>query len=187
MIDQEIIEECRKGNLQEFGKIVESFSPFAFSVAFRMIGNDAAARDIVQETMINVWRSIRKIKTGAAFKTWVYRIVINKCYDEMRRRKRNPEFTADDRLWLRISQAYSENPSKLLEESETAALIQSLAEKLSPKQKAVFILADLEEMPADEISAVTGMSRSSIKANLHYARLKIREMIEKRAYYGQRG
>jgi RNA polymerase sigma-70 factor (ECF subfamily) len=58
-------------------------------------------------------------------------------------------------------------------------LIRLLTEKLSPKQKAVFVLSDLEEMSNEEISEITGISRTNVKANLHYARKRISEMIEK--------
>jgi RNA polymerase sigma factor (sigma-70 family) len=66
-----------------------------------------------------------------------------------------------------------------LENSETAMIINMLTDKLSPKQKTVFVLSDLEEMTNEEISAITGMSRRNIKANLHFARKNISEMIEK--------
>ena len=87
LIDIEIIEECRKGNLHDFKKVVEMTSPFAFSVAFRiMMGDDELAKDIVQETMITIWEKIGKINSADSFKTWLYRIVVNKCYDRLRKR-----------------------------------------------------------------------------------------------------
>ena len=179
MIENEIIEQCRKGNLQDFRKLVEKATPFAFSVAFRMMGNEEQAADIVQETMITIWKTIKKIKSAESFNTWMYRIVVNKCYDEMRRKKRNPEFIADEAAWKKISERVTENPGSEMENKEMAKMIAALTEKLSPKQKAVFVLADLEEMSNDEISAVTGMSRLNVKANLHYARKNIGEMIRK--------
>jgi RNA polymerase sigma-70 factor (ECF subfamily) len=179
LVDQELIEECRKGNLQNFRKLIGISSPFAFSVAFRMLGDEETAKDVVQETMITIWSKLKKIKSAESYKTWLYRIVVNKCYDQMRRRKTQKETRADEKTWALISNHISdENPSEL-ENRETAMIINLLTEKLSPKQKSVFILSDLEEMTPEEISAITGMSRSNIKANLHYARKNIGEMIEK--------
>jgi RNA polymerase sigma-70 factor (ECF subfamily) len=179
LIEKEIIEQCRKGNLQDFRKLVEKASPFAFSVAFRMMGNQEQADDIVQETMITIWKTIGKIKSAESFKSWMYRIVVNKCYDEMRRKKSNPEFIADEAAWKMISERVSGNTGSEMENNEMAKMISVLTDRLSPKQKAVFVLADLEEMSNDEISAITGMSRLNVKANLHYARKSIREMIRK--------
>lgn len=179
MIEKEIIEQCRNGNLQDFRKLVEKASPFAFSVAFRMIGNQEQAADIVQETMITIWKTIGKMKSADSYKSWMYRIVVNKCYDEMRRKKSNPEFIADEAAWKKISEKVSSGTGSEMENTEMAKLIAALTEKLSPKQKAVFVLADLEEMSNDEISVITGMSRLNVKANLHYARKSIGEMIRK--------
>jgi len=78
LIDHNIIEECRKGNLSYFRELVGITSPFAFSIAFRMLGDEELAKDIVQETMITMWQKIGKIKSVNSFKMWLYRIVINK-------------------------------------------------------------------------------------------------------------
>jgi RNA polymerase sigma-70 factor (ECF subfamily) len=129
--------------------------------------------------MITVWKTIGKMKSADSFRSWMYRIVINKCYDELRRKKSNPEFVPDEAAWKKISEKVSAVTSSEMENTEMARLIAALTEKLSPKQKAVFVLADLEEMSNDEISGITGMSRLNVKANLHYARKSIGEMIRK--------
>ncbi|MCX6321558.1 MAG: RNA polymerase sigma factor [Bacteroidia bacterium] len=179
MIDIKLIEECKGGNFNNFRKLVGLTSPFAFSVAFRMLGDEDQAKDVVQETMITIWQKLKKIKSAEVYKTWIYRIVVNKCYDQLRKRKRNPEFVADEQTWALISNRISEGPSAALENKETSRIISILTERLSPKQKAVFILSDLEEMSSDEISEITGISKSAVKANLHYARKNISEKVEK--------
>ena len=179
MIDLQLIEECRKGNFNNFRKLVELTSPFAYSVAFRMLGNEDQAKDVVQETMVTIWQKLKKIKTAEVYKTWIYRIVVNKCYDEMRKRKRNPESVADEQTWGLISNRISEGPSPALENDETARIISILTERLSTKQKAVFVLSDLEGMSNDEISEITGISKSAVKANLYHARKSISEKVEK--------
>ena len=179
MIDIKLIEECRRGNLNNFRKLVGLTSPFAYSVAFRMLGDEEQAKDVVQETLVTIWQKLKKIKSAEGYKTWIYRIVVNKCYDQMRKRKRNPEFVADEQTWADISNRISEGPSADLENKETAQIISLLTNRLSPKQKAVFILSDIEEMTSDEISGITGMSSTAIKANLHYARKNISEMVER--------
>jgi RNA polymerase sigma-70 factor (ECF subfamily) len=179
LVDADLIEECRNGNLQSFRKLIGISSPFAFSVAFRMLGDEDLAKDVVQETMVTIWSKLSKIRSAGSYKTWLYRIVVNKCYDQMRRKKKNPEERADERTWTLISNHIPDRPDNALENRETATVIGLLTEKLSPKQKSVFILIDLEEMTTEEVSEITGMSRRNIKANLHYARKNIGEMIAK--------
>jgi RNA polymerase sigma-70 factor (ECF subfamily) len=179
LISQEIIEECKNGDLSNFSEIIREASPFAFSVAFRMLGDSEQAKDIVQETMITTWKNLRNIKSSNSFKPWLYKIVVNKCYDCMRRSKRKPEIRADDQVWAFISNHVSSSQVSELENDEIAAIIRALTQKLSPRQKAVFILAELEEMTSEEIADITGMSKLNIKSNLYYARKKINEMIIK--------
>jgi RNA polymerase sigma-70 factor (ECF subfamily) len=179
LIEKELIEQCRKGDLQNFRKVVEKTSPFVFSVAFRMLGDEDSASDIVQDTMVTIWEKIVKIKTAESFKIWVYRITMNKCYDLMRKRKQKPEYRFDDQTWELISNHISEPMVSDLENKENAMIINLLTDKLSPRQKSVFILSEIEQMSNEEIAEITGMYRSSVKANLYYARKNIKEMIRK--------
>lgn len=179
MTDIKLIEECRGGNLKNFGKLVEQTSPFAFSLAFRMLGDEDLAKDVVQESMVSIWQKLNKIRSAEVYKTWIYRIVINKCYDELRHKKRNREYVADEKTWQTLSEKISQMPSSQMENDETSRIIGMLTDKLSPKQKAIFILSEIEEMTSDEISDITGISKTLIKANLYHARKSISGMIEK--------
>lgn len=182
MIDLKLIEECRDGNLTNFGRLIQLTSPFAFSVAFRMLGDEDLAKDIVQETMITIWQKLKKIKSSEVYKTWIYRIVVNKCYDQLRKIKRNPELFADEKTWETIANTISQSsqgPADTLGNSEISGIITSLTDKLSSKQKAVFVLSDLEGMTSDEVSEITGLSKTAVKANLYHARKSIREKVEK--------
>lgn len=179
MIEKELIEECRKGNLQNFRKVVERTTPMIYSIAFRMLGDEDNARDVVQDTMVMIWQKLPGIKTAENYKTWAYRIAVNKCYDQLRKRKRLKENRYNDQAWALISNHITEEGITELENNENALIINFLTNKLSHKQKAVFILSELEELPADEISQITGMSKSAVKANLYYARNNIKSLLQK--------
>jgi len=179
LIDEVTIEECRKGNLNGFRKVVDYSSPLVFSMALRMLGDVDDATEITQETMITVWQEFGKLKSPASFRTWLYRIAVNKCYDEFRKRKRNPEKLADEQGWKLLNDRLSENPGIIAENNELATVVVSLTEGLSPKQKVVFVLTDLEELSGEEVSRITGMTRFNVKSNLYYARKKIGEQIKR--------
>jgi RNA polymerase sigma-70 factor (ECF subfamily) len=179
LIDTELIQECRSGNLANFRKVVEKTSPFIFSVAFRMLGDEEMARDIVQETMITIWQKMHSVKTPETYKAWVYRIAINRCYDILRKAKTKPEIHQDERAWETISNHLADGSISELENEEVASVLSLLTNNLSPRQKTVFILAEVEELPNDEIAQITGMNKQSVKANLYYARKNIENMIKK--------
>jgi len=144
-----------------------------------MVGDEDNAKDIVQETMVAVWQKIGMIKSAVAYRSWVYRIVLNKCYDQLRRSKNNPEFPADDKTWKHLSEIISGVNPIPFEKEDSARILDILTNRLSPYQKAVFILSEIEEMSHDEIAEITGMTKTIIKANLYHARKKISEMVEK--------
>lgn len=179
LIDQKIIEECKKGDLQNFRQIIEAASPFAFSVAFKILGDEELAKDVVQDTMVTIWEKLGKINSAGSFKTWLYRITVNKCYDQLRKMRRAPEFRPDEKTWAAISNDISEQPSSGLENEEVNRLLSFVIQNLSPKQKSVFVLSEIEQMSNDEISEITGMSKTLIKANLYYARKQVIGIIKK--------
>jgi RNA polymerase sigma-70 factor, ECF subfamily len=179
LTDFTIIEECRNGNLSNFRKLIEISSPGAFSLAFRIVGDEDLARDIVQETMVTVWQKLNGLKSSQVYKTWMYRIVVNKCYDQLRKKKREPELHLDEHGWSILSERIGQMPSASLENREIAEVIGMLTQKLSPTQKTVFILSEIEDLNADEIHEITGLGKSTIKANLFHARKNISGMIEK--------
>lgn len=179
MIDQSLIEECRNGDLSRFRELVRVTSPFVYSVAFRMLGEEEDARDVVQDTMSTIWQKIGKIKSAGAYKTWIYRIVMNRCYDKLRKLKNDPEIREDEKTWALLSNTISDTNDGRLENSEIAAIIGLLTARLSPKQKSVFILSDIEGLSGEEVAEITGMARTSVKANLYFARKNISEMLQK--------
>ncbi len=179
LIDQLIIEECKKGDLQNFRQIIEKASPFAFSVALKILGDEELAKDVVQETMVTVWEKLGKINSAGSFKTWLYRITVNKCYDQLRRMKRVPEFRPDEKTWAAISNHISEQPSTEIDNEEVNRIMSFMIQNLGPKQKSVFVLSEIEQMSNEEISEITGMSKTLIKANLYYARKQVLGLIKK--------
>lgn len=179
LIERSFIEECRKGDFRNFRQVVDKASPVAFSIALRMTGDEEAASDIAQDTMVTVWEKIENVKSPEAFKTWLCRIAINKCYDYFRHKKLNPELRQDEKGWKLISEKIAGSDDAGLDNNEISLIVNKLTDQLSPRQKAVFVLSEIEEMTREEIAEITGLSLKNIKANLYHARKKIGELLEK--------
>ena len=162
-----------------FRMLVDSYSDYAFSVAFRIVNDEEESKDIVQETFISVWNRIAHFNPERKFSNWLYRIVVNKCYDSLRRKKRMSLVYPDTSNWQIPDLFAASNPEKQLTNEETGKMIRLLTGKLSPKQKVVFILSELEGLSQDDISEITGMIKTSVKSNLNHARRSIGKMIEK--------
>lgn len=176
---KDIIKSCIIRDEAAFRKLVDRYSDFAFTIAFRIMNDEEESKDIVQESFITVWKKIGSFNTEKNFSNWLYRIIVNKCYDSLRKRKRTQLIYPDADSW-NIPGLYSDsNPDKEFDNEEIGKIIRQLTNKLSTKQKMVFILSELEGLSHEDISEITGMAKTSIKSNLNHARRKIGEMIEK--------
>jgi len=132
---------------------------------------------MVQETFIRVWKHLDSFNTGLKFSTWLYTIAANQCYDKLKKAKHNYILRLEDQNM--VSEFISnENLEKTIINAELAQIISSLTSGLTPKQKLVFTLRDLEGLEIEDIQSITGLSGSKIKSNLYLARQYIRKKIE---------
>jgi len=95
-----LLEMAKKGDIDAFEQLVESYQKKAFNIAYRMLGNYDDANDLVQETFIRIFKSIKNFKGQSSFSTWVYRITTNVCLDELRKRKNKHVVSIDQDIKL---------------------------------------------------------------------------------------
>ena len=179
-LSPEVIRQASEGNKEAFRYLVEAYQAFAFAVSYRFVGNDDDAEDIVQEAFIRLWKSLPRYRQEIKITTWLYRIIANLCLDFLKSRRGKQRKNQVD-----ISVSHSvqdpDTPEKKLHRQELMEAVWRAAEALTPKQRAVFILRDLEELPVEEVCSILSMSPGNIKSNLYYARLKVSEKLK--AFY----
>jgi RNA polymerase sigma-70 factor (ECF subfamily) len=143
------------------------------------LNNEEESKDVVQESFISVWKNMEHFNPDKDFKYWLNRIVVNKCYDVLRKIKREDLFYADKTEWD-IPDLFSDsNSDTKLNNMEIAKVIRLFTRHLSPKQKLIFILSELQGLTHSEISDLTGIGKNAIKSNLNFARRNIGKMLEK--------
>src|ERR1051326_2701283 len=101
--DRRLASACATGDSAAFERIYRTHGERMKSIAFNHLGNISDAEDAVQETLLKVHRAAASFTGEASFSTWMYRILINTCYDTLRRRKRRPEETAIEEMPLERS------------------------------------------------------------------------------------
>lgn len=177
---EQCITSAKSGDVKAFEAIVSYYQSYVYAIAYRFLYNEEDAEEIVQESFIRIWKSIAKFDEECKFTTWLYRIVVNLCYDKAKSEKRrNRLFT---RTYLASSELARRGDGSLEKEftdKEMAELIKTTADGLSDKQRVIFVLRDIENLSTREVSEITRMSESSIKTNLCFARRSIREQIMK--------
>jgi RNA polymerase sigma-70 factor (ECF subfamily) len=179
MTEQEvtaIIKRAADGDPAAFQLIVSQNQAFLYSVAYRFLGNPQDAEDAVQEAFIKLWKNLPKYRHEIKMTTWLFRIVVNLCLDVLKSVHHKQQKNYID-LKDHIS-AQSQAADAELQAHELHKIIQEAASKLTPKQKAVFILRDLEELPVEEVCDILSMSAGRVKSNLYYARQQMSEKLK---------
>ena len=90
MDEAALIHDAQRGDVNAYNTLVLHYQDHAFNVAYRIMGEDAAAADATQEAFIAAFKHLRQFR-GGSFRAWLLRIVTNACYDELRRLKRRPQ------------------------------------------------------------------------------------------------
>ena len=178
--DQQLVKRALAGDTLAFRDLVERHQGFAYRLAYRFVGTVSDAEDITQEAFIRLWKSLHRYRAEIKLTTWLYKIVTNLCLDFLKsRHNRTTRRIIDLTAYKGWSAASAADQSMLNEELRMA--VEKLTAVLSPKQKAVFVLRDLEEVGMEEIAKILSMAPGQVKSNLYYARRKVSEMIT--AYY----
>lgn len=174
---QELIACSKRGDTSAFGRVVAAFQPLVFRLAFRLLCNGEDAQDMVQEVFVKAWLQLGKYNPQYRFSTWIYKITCNMCYDKLRATARSRALTEPLLSSAALSVAASEQVEASVVNRELKELTLYLTGRLSPKQKLVFTLCDVEGLEAEEVEKITGLSAGQIKSNLHLARKYVREKI----------
>ncbi len=172
----EIVARIRAGDQAAFSKLVEMYRDHAFRIAFRILADEEEAKETVQETFIRVWRKIGSYDPARPFASWMNKILVNITIDHLRTLKRLSTVPLDEAS-LALENLHSADPSLKSENRNLALLIRYLAGTLPAKQKLVFVLRDIEDMPSNEVEILTGMTEDSVKSNLFHARKRVREQL----------
>ena len=139
--ERDIIIQCKDGNKEAFRWVVQQHQRLVFSLALKMLADEEEAKDVVQETFIRVWQRLGDYDTQKSFTTWLYTIASHLCLDRLKQMRRILPLPKDEK----VLQDFANNDSQqTLENSEWVSIVRMLAEGLSPKQKLVFTLCQME-------------------------------------------
>jgi RNA polymerase sigma-70 factor, ECF subfamily len=184
MDEQALIQDAREGKLDSFNSLVLHYQDMAYNVAYRIMGEHGAAGDAAQEAFISAYKKLNQYR-GGSFKAWLLRIVTNACYDELRRRQRQPVTPLKPELddgevlenpfWLEDDSA---SPEEQTEEAELQAAIQQCINGLDEKFKTVLVLVDVEGLDYETAAEAAGTPLGTIKSRLARARERVQNCLQ---------
>ena len=180
-----LVEQAKKGDKSAFRELVEQHKRRVYFLAFNLTNNREDAEDVTQEVFVKVYRSLAKFKGDSKFSTWIYRITVNTCYS-LKSKKSYTEMKAKDNMEEIVNRSNDKinyaaaNPERTTESKFMGSDINKALEKLSKKEKAVFVMRNFNELSFEEIVKVLKIKSSTVRS-LNFRALK--KLQKELAYY----
>jgi RNA polymerase sigma-70 factor (ECF subfamily) len=172
----ELVTLARKGDRAAFEELVKATYSASYTLAYRLVGDEEDARDVVQEAYLRAYRGLKRFRGDAQFTTWLYRITANCAATHLGKRDRNrhDELPEDTPL---VDRGRRGDPEDHADQRELRELLHEALIDLPPRLRAVVVLRDIYDLPHEAIAAELGISESAAKVRLHRARRKLRERL----------
>ena len=176
--DKVLVRKAQKGDTLAFEELVARHRDKIYARAYSMMRNEDEALDLSQEAWIKAWQRLTQFQGESSFATWMTRIVINLCLDQLRRHKRLraesiEEMNEESGGVERQMEPVTFNPTERLERGELRARIDQAMAQLSHEHRTVLVLHEFEEMEYKQIAKVMGCSIGTIMSRLFYARRRL--------------
>ena len=168
--DIHLVSAAQRGDLIAFELLVRRHGTPAYRVALRMLGNPTDAEDVTQDSFLQAWQALPTLRDRRLFSTWLYRIVTNRCLNAIRSRR------ATEVLPNEIEDE-TRRPNHVAEARRQLQALRRAIMRLTPEQRAPFVLRELEGLSYEEIAEVLGTTVPAVKGRLHRARLALLEAI----------
>ena len=161
--------QAQQGNAAAFESLVREHQTRLYHTCLRMLANPDDARDMAQDILVKVWRSLPSFKGDSSFSTWLYRIAVNTCLDELRRRKKARQ-TSMEALAESGWEPSDPEAERLLDRALNRELIHKALNELQEDFRAVIVLRDVDGLSYEEIAEVLECPVGTVRSRLNRAR-----------------
>jgi RNA polymerase sigma-70 factor (ECF subfamily) len=185
--DRELVVAVKAGDQEAFAELWLKYETRVYNHCMRMLGDEHDSMDLTQDVGIKVIRNIKNYQHTYAFYTWLYRITVNCCIDAIRKKRRHaPEVSLTPHGDEESGDQPRENsipdetfvPDKALLNQELSDVMNGAIGQLSEKLRAIIVLKEVDGFSYDEIAAILGCSRGTVKSRLFRARERLKEMLK---------
>lgn len=180
---KDIIRRGREGDIQALEAIYKQFNRPLFNLAYRYTYNSEVAEDLLHDIFLKVFSHLHDIRNEETFVGWIYRVAVNTCYSYLRRKKSQLQRTMPlDEVEGKIEAKTYKSGDETVKKSLDDAI-----QNLPGKMKSIFLLHDVQGFKHEEISRMLGCSMGTSKSQLFKARMKMREYLENKTMFKERG
>jgi RNA polymerase sigma-70 factor (ECF subfamily) len=190
--DFELIERLKNGEEDALEALFNLYAPKLYNVAHKILGDVADTQEVIQDVFWTAYRKAKTFRGTAQLSTWLYRLTVNAALGKIRRSKKSkeveydeflPKFQEDGHHLVRPVVDWSNALEDNYARREIQELLNQALDLLSPLDKSVVVLSDLEGLSDKEIAAAVGITVAAVKTRLHRARLFLRGKLAVRLGY----
>ena len=170
-MDRDLVERARSGDQEAFADLVHQVSDTLFGVARRILRDPGLAEDVLQNTLVTIWRKLPHLRDADRFEGWAYRILVHACYAEAPRNRR----------WATTVRVIPEDRADAIDDMERLAMRDELEQafrRLPLDQRAVFVLHHHVGLPLVAVADTLGIPDGTARSRLHYAPRALRAAFE---------
>lgn len=175
--DIDLMLRFRAGDEACFEELVKKHTRAVLNLVHRYLPDRSMAEDVAQEVFVKVYRAREKYQPQAKFSTWLFRITVNHCLNEIRSRRSQP--ASGESLDKLVEEPLPGNPDDRLNQAELRAAVREAIDRLPENQRMAVILSRFHEMSYEEITEAMGMSLEAVKSLLFRARENLKESLKR--------
>jgi RNA polymerase sigma-70 factor, ECF subfamily len=186
--EADLIRRCQQGEAAAFDRLIAIHANRVYNLAYRLLGSAADAEDASQEAFLRAYASLRRFRGSATFSTWLHRIVLNVCLDELKRRRRRPlpfssllsgekeEARSEPETCL-PSEDPASDPQAQLERNCQKTRVQAALNSLPEYFRMAVVLCDMEGYSYEEAAGILNTNVGTVKSRLHRARQRLQQIL----------
>ena len=178
--DDRLVDAALGGDMRAFELLMEKHESKMYAVALRMCANREDAQDCLQDAMLRIYKALPSFKGQSSFSTWAYRITMNTCLDELRRKKVRQAASLDQMLEVGWSPVDEENSTERhVDNQELKRNLSKAIQTLPEEMRAAVVLRDVQGFSYDEIASMLSTNVGPVKSRISRGREKLREILSK--------
>src|SRR5215211_1805283 len=174
--EHSLIQRAQKGNQDAFAALVDAHERYIYNLALRVVKDENEALDLTQETFVRAWMALPNFRGQSQFRTWLYRIVTNLCYNRLPNLRRSLNELGDD-VMEEVPELNLDNPAKQFESSETRAHLYNAIDELDTNYKLLLALRYQHELSYEEIASTLNLPLGTVKTGIFRAKEHLRKSL----------
>lgn len=178
--EQAFIQRAQKGDHDAFAALVDEHQRYIYNLALRVLKDEDEALDLTQETFVRAWTALPNFRGQSQFRTWLYRIVTNLCYNRLPNLRRSLTDLGDDVISeIPEPDLTFDNPARGFESRELRSYLHNAIENLDENYRLLISLRYQNELPYEEIASMLNLPLGTVKTGLFRAKEQLRRALER--------